>query len=308
MPESVALIRILEHESAILDRAVAALLEECGPLPRPGDLVLVKPNLVAMANARHACTHPRVVRAVCAYLLDLRAKVLVGDSPAFGSAGQVARASGLSAALKPLGLRVQGLGRPVAIRLSQGGSIGVSRDALDADLILNVPKLKAHSQLRISGAVKNLFGCVVGFRKALSHLRLGPTDGLFESMLVDVMLALPKVVSLMDAVHPMHVSGPILGRPYRLGLLAASASPVALDTAVYGILGLVPADVPLWLECLGRRLPGARAEDLRYPLEPPTGFDASDFEAPEKLAPMEFRPLRFVRGRLKSLRDLFHRH
>ena len=269
--------------------------------------MLVKPNLVAPANAQLACTHPRVARAVCAFLLDHRAEVLVGDSPAFGSAAQVARICGLAAALKPLGLKITSLGRPQAVRLSGGGRIGVSRLALSAELILNLPRLKAHSQLRVTGAVKNLFGCVVGFRKALAHMRLGPTEGRFESMLVDVLGSLPRTVSLMDAIYPMHQTGPIYGRPFHLGLLAASSNPVALDTAVYGILGLSPAAVPLWLECLGRRLPGSRPEELLYPLEQPKSFDAAGFMLPERLKPMEFRPLRFVRGRLASLRDLLRR-
>ena len=46
----------------------------------------------------------------------------------------------------------------------------------------------------------------------------------------------------------MHRHGPTNGEPYPLGLLAAAANPVALDTAVFTLLGLSPGQVPLWRE------------------------------------------------------------
>ena len=44
----------------------------------------------------------------------------------------------------------------------------ISRAILDADLIINVPKFKTHMQTRVTGAVKNMFGILVGAEKAES--------------------------------------------------------------------------------------------------------------------------------------------
>ena len=303
----VACFRILEYESALLDRAVDALLSECLPPVAPGTRVLVKPNLISRVNASLSCTNPLVVRAVCARLLDRGARVVVGDSPAFGSARQVASANGLRQALEPLGVPLATLGRPAQRPLSFGGTIGISRTALEQDLIVNLPRLKAHAQFRITGAVKNLFGCVVGFRKALAHTRHGEYPGRLAAVLADVMAALPDTVALMDAVHPMHGTGPIKGEPFHLGLLAASPDSAALDTLASTLLGLTPEELPLWAELRRRGLPGAFAENLEFPLESPDGFDASGFRLPEKLDAMEFEPVRFVRGRVRSLLDHFRR-
>jgi uncharacterized protein (DUF362 family) len=300
MTARVAIARILEYESTLLGPATALLLEEAGLKPAPGERVLVKPNLVAARNARHSTTHPRVVRAACAYLLDCGARVTVADSPAFGPAAHVARASGLADELAPLGLKVTGLGNPVPLTLSRGGTIGLSRDALEARAILNLPKLKVHCQMTMSGAVKNLFGCVVGFRKAMAHNRLGHSHDVFRSMLMDVYSALPQAYHLTDAIHPLHRDGPTGGEPYGLGLLAASANGVAADTAAYTILKLTPAQVPLWQEALARHMAGARPEEIVYPLEGPELFNAEGFIlSPER--DLKFDPVRIIRGRVRSL-------
>ncbi|MEF2145301.1 MAG: DUF362 domain-containing protein [Desulfovibrionaceae bacterium] len=300
VPFAVPMARMLEYESTLLEAAVGLLLNETGFAPEPGMRVLVKPNLVSRVNAKLSCTHPLVVRAACVWLLERNARVTVADSPAFGSALQVARAAGLDKALAPLGLQVRDLDKPEPLRLSFGGEIGISGMALHADAILNVPRLKAHCQMRLTGAVKNLFGCVTGWRKAVAHARHGDQGRRFRSLLLEVALTLPKTYSLLDAIRPMHRTGPVKGDPFDLGLLAACADPIALDTAVYSLLDLVPEQVPLWAEALQQSLPGADPANLYYPVELPEEFNTDGFLLPEELEPESFHPLRLARGRVRS--------
>jgi uncharacterized protein (DUF362 family) len=171
---------------------------------------------------------------------------------------------------------------------------------MEADLILNIPKLKVHCQMTMSGAVKNMFGCVVGFRKAMSHNKLGHSHDLFRSMLMDVYLALPKTVHLMDGIHPLHNDGPINGKPFKLGFLAASNNGIAIDTAAYTVLGLMPNQVPLWEEALERHMPGADPTEIEYPLEKLSLFDASGFEM-SPVRELDFYFMRILKGRIRSL-------
>jgi uncharacterized protein (DUF362 family) len=297
----VALLRVESCRRDLLESAVERLFDAAGIDFAPGEGVLVKPNLVSRANAELCCTHPETVRAVCAYLLDCGARPWVADSPAFGSAARVAAACGLDAALRPLGLRVRSLRQPVSVRLSGGGSIGVSRDALEAGRIVSVARVKAHGQFRLTASVKNLFGCVCGCRKAVAHMRLGAEPGRMEGMVLDMLAALPPAAGVADGVVALHRGGPVRGEPFPLGLLGAAAVPLALDAAVFGILGQTPQAVPLWAEALRRGLPGADPARAVFPLAAPPDFDAAGFETGERLEPMRFEPLRFVRGRMKSL-------
>ncbi|MBU1247057.1 MAG: DUF362 domain-containing protein [Proteobacteria bacterium] len=301
MPIPVACASVLEYESTFLDAVCGIVLEECGFAPSPGDRVLVKPNLVSRSNGHLSCTNAQVVRAACTWLLDRGARVTVADSPAFGSAASVARAVGIAEAIAPLGLQVTNLGSPVSRQTSFDATISISRQALETDAILNLPKLKVHCQMRLTGAVKNLFGCVVGLRKPLAHARFGEKGTRFEAMILDLVGMLPPVTSLMDAIRPMHRNGPVNGDPYDLGLVAASASPVALDTALYTLLAQHPDQLPLWQEAQRRGLPGATFNDLRFPMEPLSNFDASTFVVPADLTPVSFAPHRLLQGRIKSM-------
>jgi uncharacterized protein (DUF362 family) len=299
-PLPVALLRQPDYARPGLGAAMEQVFAALGFAPARGARVLVKPNLVAGHRGPLACSEPAVVAAACAWLLDQGAKPWVADSPAFGTAALVARQCGLAAALRPLGLSVRSLGRPAPLKLDFGAEVGLSRDALEADAILSLPRLKAHCQTRITAGVKNLFGCVCGMRKALAHSRFGDRGERFESMLLQVALALPRAVTLLDAVRAMHVTGPTGGAPINLGFLAASHSPVALDTAAFTALHLTPAQVPTWAEAQRRNLPGAWPEHLAYPLLAPGDLDCAGFQVPD-LDPVAFRPGRLIKGACKRL-------
>lgn len=300
-PISVALLRREDYDAPGLRRDVETLFQTVGFAPRAGDRVLVKPNLVYVRQGPLSCTDARVVRAACEVLLDYGAKLTVGDSPAFGTAAGVARKCGLLQHMRELGLAVQGLNSPRPVPLSFGGTIGVSSQALESDHVLNIPRLKAHNQVRLTGGVKNLFGCVAGMRKSLAHTRFGEMDNRFESMLLEVGLALPPVTTLMDGVEAMHVRGPLGGQAYGLGLLGCSASPVAMDTAAFSLLPVEPDQVPTWREARARKLPGAFARDLVFPLQNLEAFDGSGFQVPQQLSRVNFPLVRLIRGSFKRV-------
>lgn len=293
---SVALLRREEYTPAAATSAVFQLLDAIGFHPAPKAKVLLKPNLLQALPSGLVCTHPQVVRAACVYVLEHGASPTVGDSPGFGSALAVAKAVGLSAALADLKVPVVDLDQPVRVKLPFGHRVALSRKALDADCILNLPKLKAHGQLRVTASVKNLFGCIVGVRKAIAHTLHGEKGRRFESLVLELGTALPPTVALLDGITAMHAGGPIHGQPYALGLLAASSCPHALDAAVYTLLGLTPERVPLWREALLRGLPGADLRDIDYPFLSPVDFDATGFQLPETLDPISFNPFRLAKS------------
>ncbi|MDO5537985.1 MAG: DUF362 domain-containing protein [Desulfovibrionaceae bacterium] len=263
--------------------------------------VLVKPNLLRAVPL--ACTTPEVTFAVCRWLLDCGAKVKIADSPGFGTAGGVAGAVGMTEALAGLGLRVEPMRGAVPVRLASGDEVCLSATALEADALLSVARVKAHSQMRITLSCKNLYGCVPGLRKAWHHTRQGCVPERFAAMQAALASALPPVAGVADGIVAMHVTGPASGRPYPLGLVGVSDSPVALDEAVCLALGRRPEDMPLQRAFIEAGHPDCLASGARhsYPRLCPGDFAARDFVLPQELMHTSFRPARLLRSCLRRL-------
>lgn len=279
------------------------LLDACaGEAPLAGlygKQVLLKPNLVSFRPL--ACTEPVVAAAACRWLLDQGARVRVADSPGFGTAQAVARRTGLSEALAPLGIRVEALDRPCALRLDTGVSFPVSRAALESDCILSAARVKAHAQMRLTLSVKNLFGCVSGLRKAVIHTRQGQEPAFFADCLAALWAALPPSAGLLDGVTAMHVTGPNNGSPFALGLVGASSSCVALDEAFCALLGCAAEDVPLAAALVRRGVPDCLANGCRprYALLQPADAATQAFRVPTHLLHTSFRPWRLLKSCLR---------
>lgn len=303
----VALTHCNTYDYAKVLAGVQECLQAINYVPSAGIRVLVKPNLLK-AQPALCCTHPAVVEAVCEVLLAYGCKVTVGDSPAFGSAKAVAESIGLSERLKRLGVPLITLDSPVRVTFASGNSIGISRNALECDLLVDVPRVKAHSQMRMTLAVKNLFGCVSGVRKAVAHSTHGDKGNAFRELLVDVALALPDTLSVVDGITCMHRSGPVNGESFELGLLGASGDPVSLDTAIYSVLGRTPDELPLWKELQCRNVQGAFPEELKYVLARPHDFEGESFILPENLKPETFHPARLLSSTLKRFWKRYIRH
>lgn len=293
-----------------LEDAVDAALTLAGYAPKRGERVLVKPNLLR-ADAL-TCTDPRVVRAACAWLLDRGVRVRVGDSPGFGTAPGVSRSIGLSDALKELrdefgnSVRIdpEGLGAPVSRQAPSLGVVRIGRLALEADSLLSVPRLKAHTQMGVTCAVKNLFGCVSGIHKGVAHARHGDKGEGGDDLpryIVALTRLLPPQAALVDAITAMHVRGPSYGSPCRLGLLAASTSCPAADTALYTLLGLDPERLPLWRALREAGMPGAFAQETTLCGAEADRFDFASFLMPERLSPQSFNPWRLCVSTLRRL-------
>ena len=267
-----------------------------------GCKVLVKPNL--LTGVPLACTHPAIVAAVCEILLERGCKVEVADSPGFGSVKGVAKIIGLEKALAPLGLKILPMDRPVPLQLKSANVRGlavfkVSRRALECDYMFSLPKIKAHAQMRLTLAVKNCFGCVCGFRKALIHAKEGKRPELFAACLAALWASLPPVCALADGIVAMHQTGPVKGAPYPLGLLGACGAAEALDTAIMRILSVPDVLCPLAEAIAKQKNRRINFAEMEFPFLSPKDFDVRDFRVPASLAPTSFSPGRLCKSLLR---------
>jgi len=301
LSQTVALTRCPTYDLGMVKDKVDELMRALSFSVRCGQKVLLKPNLVAATRGDGlALTHPQVVRAVAEWHIDHGAALSVGDSPAFGSGATVLERSGITAALAGLPVRIADFERRTRRVTESKLSVMVASELFEHDLLINLPKLKAHGQMRVTMAVKNYFGVVVAWRKALAHMRHGES-GNFERLLVDLLHLLPEGVTLIDGIVAMHRSGPMTGDPLPVGVLGASENPVALDTAMLAVIGLDPSMSPLWCECARRQLPGCQLSALTFPLVRPSAVAVTDFVVPAVLGPIRFQVWRFFCNSLNKI-------
>ncbi|MBE0535601.1 MAG: DUF362 domain-containing protein [Phycisphaerae bacterium] len=235
------------HPDKVAD-AVAqqfALAGGLGAFVSRGDSVLIKPNFIVPRPRQFAAqTDPAVIVATAALLKDFGAKPFVADSPAWGSVAACAKALELDEPLRRLGVPVRPLDRPRRRRID-GTLISISRVAMDADKIINLPKFKSHQQLGASFAIKNMFGCVCGKRKAFWHWARGHSFDAFCTMLIEIYKVVAPVYSIIDGVVAMQGQGPISGNARPLGFLIGGADPVACEIVCCDLIGLAPDQLPI---------------------------------------------------------------
>ncbi|MEA2113753.1 MAG: DUF362 domain-containing protein, partial [Thermodesulfobacteriota bacterium] len=239
--------------------------------------VLLKPNLITARYGTLPCTEPAFMLAVARWFVDQGARVRIGDSPAFGTAGAALQSLGITAELTDLGVRITDFKRYRNVDLAGGGKAGVAVDAMECDLLVNLPRIKAHAQTRVTLAVKNCFGCLAGLRKPWWHMAYGGKGGSFNDRLVQLLDVLADSITLVDGIHAMHQAGPLHGEMYPLALIGASSNPVAMDRALLKVLDVDPEQSPLMQACRRAGVLGAEFSQLQFPLATPIELQVHDF-------------------------------
>lgn len=231
--------------------------------------MVLKPNLLqAQPPERGITTHPVVVAAVARWVRSTGATPVIVDSPGGLLNTRVLRkvyqATGMLAVAEETGALLNHDVSAVRVSLS-GGKATQTLDALraveEADAIINLPKLKTHGLLQLTGAVKNLFGTVPGVTKGAYHARF-PAVERFSAMLLDILGYYAPVLTVMDAVVAMEGDGPSGGDLRQVGLLLVSTDAVAVDLLATTVIGMPLASVPTMAAAVRRGLTSGRVEDV----------------------------------------------
>lgn len=287
MRRSTVIIRQTSYDYRTLKPIIFELADTfCRGLIRQGSRVVIKPNLLAPSPPDKAIvTHPLVVKAVAEYAIQKGGHVRISDSQAMGSFERVLNESGLRDALKELHVEFREFKEYVGIDIGEPfRKIEIAKDAMEADVLINLPKLKTHTQMLMTLGVKNLFGCIVGLRKPEWHFRTGVNRELFASLLMKIHNAVRPAVTILDGVLAMEGEGPgKSGTPRELGIIAGSDNATALDITICKMLGLEPYSV---LTNKAARDMGHIPGDIEILGEVPV---ISDFKFPD-IVPLVFGP------------------
>jgi uncharacterized protein (DUF362 family) len=259
----VTIEKAADYQPDAVKAALVRLLEPLGGMRafvNPGERVLIKPNLLAGKSPEKAVTtHPEVLRAVIELVRKAGGAPLVGDSPGIGGLRKVAEKAGILAVIEDTGAELVEFTEPVPVAgVGMFKRFELARPYLEADRIINLPKLKTHEMMTMTCAVKNLFGAVVGAAKAGWHLKAGADRERFARMLLEIYLLRQPDLNIVDAITAMEGNGPGSGDPRHVGLLLAGVNPVAVDLIAAEILG-IPQKL-LYVERVARKLGIAGSE------------------------------------------------
>ncbi len=255
------------YNEILLREKIFTLLEPLGGISKfvcPGQKVLLKPNLLAGRPPEAAVTtHPAIVKIITEMVRDAGAEVLVGDSPGIGSFEKVAAKTGIARAVHEAGGILEPFSCTRAIT-TRGifRSLELAVPYLDADVVINLPKLKTHEMMTLTCGVKNLFGAVVGSAKAGLHLTAGHSKELFAGLLLEIAMARPVALTIVDGIVAMEGNGPNSGTPRPLGMLLAGENPVAVDTVAARIAGIPSRLLPVEQEARRRGMAGTELENI----------------------------------------------
>ncbi len=302
---TVSLIRAESYQIETLSASLETLLEPLGGMGafvKPGDRVLLKPNLLTGSRPTKECvTRGEMVYCVAKMVQAVGGKPFMGDSPAFGSAKGVAEANGYLPLLEELNIPiVEFNGKRYQTVSEEFNHLRLSKQAMEADVVINLPKIKSHAQLTMTMGVKNLFGCVPGKMKAWWHMEAGKDANHFGMMLVETARAIAPDLTIVDGIIGHEGNGPSGGEPRKLGVLAASTDVFACDRALIEIVNVDPNIIPT-ITASQRLGLCPELADIHFPLERPDALKITDWKLPDNLIPIDFGLPRVVRSTFKHL-------
>lgn len=251
-PLDVSVVPCAAYEQAQCKAALVDALAPLGGLDfiKPGDKVVIKANLITFLKPdKAATTHPVLLSSLTELLVERGAVVVIGDSPggpfSLPYLKRVYAATGLNDCVNA----GAALNQNTEIRQGSFPEAKVMREFTytayldDCDYIIDFCKLKTHGMMGLTGGCKNMFGAIPGTDKPEYHYRYpNPTD--FSRMLVDINAYFRPVLTICDGIMAMEGNGPSMGKPRKMGLLAASKSPHKLDLVLAALIHMNREDVP----------------------------------------------------------------
>lgn len=213
--------------------------------------VLVKPNLIAPKKPDLAATtHPAIVKAVVNWLYEHGVRnITVADSP-----GGVYTPEFLKSIYHTCGLN--SLSEKATLNMDvtfdsvvspegfANHTFNIIQPIIEADYVINLPKLKTHGMTGMSAGIKNMFGSVPGLQKPQLHYRWKSLEE-FSRMLVELACVTAPDITLIDGIFGMEGDGPTGGTPVKAGVTLASRDVFTQDYYAALVMHINPKEVEM---------------------------------------------------------------
>lgn len=255
--EKVSLIACDNYEQSKVDDAVYKaidLLGGIGQFVKEGQVVVLKANMLMKCDVEKAATtHPSVVEAVGKLVKSAGAsRVIIADSAGGpyteGYMNGIYKTCGLKEVAERCGFEMNANYNTYAVEMPEAkvGKHFLICDCLEqADVIINLCKLKTHSFTGYTNAVKNMFGAIPGLTKVEMHGQFKTLD-VFGDFMYDIHTYFKDklVLNISDAIIAMEGAGPSNGTPRKVGAIIAGTNAVAVDVVGVKLMNIEPKSMP----------------------------------------------------------------
>ncbi len=246
---------VQNSDPAMLVQKAINILGGISKFVKKGDVVVVKPNIGwDRVPEQAATTNPDVVAEIVRLCLKAGAsKVKVFDSTC-NQARRCYLRSNIEKAASKAGADVTYIYEQKfkKVNIPEGKELKsweFYRDALEADVFINVPIAKHHSMSRVTLGLKNIMG-VIGDNRGKIHNH-------FDVKIVDLNTIIKPQLTILDAVRILMKNGPTggsLNDVKQMNMVIAGVDPVAIDAYGATLFGLKPEELGFLREAKNRGL------------------------------------------------------
>jgi len=211
---------------------------------KSGDRVLIKINICGgVPEVPGTFTSTEVVEEIVEMVLGAGGEPVIGDADMiWNKFWHVADASGWSDWAKKKGVELINLSETkiVGFDFGSGSVIGtdkVSKELVDANVIISVPTMKTHLLTGVTLAMKNMYGTFPEVDKAKYHKMK------IEEVIYEVNRAFTPNLVIIDGSIGSEAIGPLSSRPMDYQTIIASNDVVCADSIASQMMGYMPSEV-----------------------------------------------------------------
>ena len=312
----VALLRCEQYDLNLVKESIREALNLIDGFTSitPNHKVFIKLNCVGPFEADKAITtHPIFVQAVIQLVKEKTSHIVIGDNPATRDILSTLKKNGIYSIIVQEQIPIVN-GKESIVISSENykiyQSFSVSKEMVDVDVMINLPKLKTHALTYMTCAQKNLFGLIYGLTKASWHVKASnPLQ--FGEALNDLYSAVlnafkdKSIIHICDGIWGLEGEGPSSsGIPKYAGVILASKDAVSLDRVACEVVGLNHQLLFVNQIANHRRLGVGNLNQIEIVGHSLTDFSELQFQAPKH--PIRVWAMRLVK--IKGFRNLLLEH
>jgi len=285
----VSIIRCPNYHPEVVNKCVREAVDLIGGMSKfvkTRMRVLIKPNLLSDKPSESMVnTHPTVIKAVVDLVIQHGGIPCIGDTPGISSLTKVVQKSGLTKFINQ-DIFLPDFSQYILTQTPKDyifKEFNIAKEVLEADLVINLPKIKTHAQMLLTLAVKNLFGCIPKHDRIQWHLRAGMNRYFFATMLVELYSMIRPGLTIVDGVIGMEGNGPESGTPRNIGVIVAGIDCLAIDTVICHILGIDSQNLYTIQAAQGRNIGKTSLDEINIVGKSLNQVKINNFQLPPEL-------------------------